>query len=96
MIGAIPQNAKNVTVNVVGVSVSLGTARENVDLARDRALAVVDYLAKHGVQGRYNVAISTAFDVTHPRSRASSETPVKTVAGKPLTTTTIAFETTTH
>jgi outer membrane protein OmpA-like peptidoglycan-associated protein len=99
MVSSIPENAVDVAVSVVGVSVSLDTPRENLRLARDRAEEISDYLITQGIAGNYRVSVFTEFTVQpQPRSvvvtaDASPMTaPMTSSAGKPLTTASISFE----
>jgi outer membrane protein OmpA-like peptidoglycan-associated protein len=99
MVKAIPVGAQDVSVAIVGVSVSLGTATENLDLARDRAERIVKYLQSQGVSGEYTVSISTTFTVDAAERSLSGDMknqgmdkPMKSSTGKPLTTASISFE----
>lgn len=107
MVKSIPVGAQDVSVVVVGVSVSLGTVAENLDLARDRAEGIANYLKDQGVSGQYTVSISTTFTVdaaeralrsangstsSNVMTQAELEKPMKSSTGKPLTTTSISYE----
>jgi len=98
--------AQDVSVVVVGVSLSLSSVTENINLARDRAQGISQYLQDQGVAGEYTVTISTRFTVDAAERSAGSlrsvdlppsgtdnlEDPVESSKGKPLTTASISFE----
>ena len=96
----MPKDAKNVRVNVVGVSVSQDSPEANLELARERAQGIVDQLQASGVKGTYTVSVSTTFDIrdttktTDAAADAASalSQPMMSSAGKPLTTVTISFD----
>lgn len=104
MVAAVPKDAKNVRVSVVGVSVSQDSPRANLELARERAQGIVDELQASGVKGSYTVSVSTTFDIRDTtkatdagvESAASAATslnqPMTSSSGKPLTTVTISFD----
>jgi outer membrane protein OmpA-like peptidoglycan-associated protein len=99
MVASIPAGASDVTVSVVGVSVSRETPRENLRLARERAEQISDYLIEQGVAGNYRVSVFTEFTIeSQPRSvsviagNVLMESPMTSSAGKPLTTASISFE----
>lgn len=106
MVRSIPVGAQDVSVVVVGVSLSLSSVTENIDLARDRAQGISEYLQGQGVAGEYTVTISTRFTVDAAERSAGSlrsadspplgtdnlEDPVESSTGKPLTTASISFE----
>jgi len=99
MIASIPSGADGIVVSVIGVSVSMGTRRQNLRLARVRAESISEFLDDNGVAGRYRVAVYTEFDVeqrsgtkTANPELISLDSPITSSKGKPLTTTSIAFE----
>ena len=92
MVAAVPKGARNVRVTVVGVSVSMPAVRSNLNLARDRAQEVADFLVAQGVRGHYSVSISTDFDIGANGSVVRPGTPKLTRSGKPLTTATISYD----
>jgi outer membrane protein OmpA-like peptidoglycan-associated protein len=94
MVESIPKGAEDVQVTVVGVSTALDTPRANLNLARDRAQSIVDYLQEAGVKGTFTVSVSTTFDVRTGDKAADSlamDKPMTSSSGKPLTTVGIAF-----
>lgn len=103
VIAAIPKQAQGVTVSIVGVSVSGASATENLDLARDRAKRLSQFLERNGVEGQYTVAVSTTFtvgstarQVTVDLSTSGDATPgvvqpSKTPSGKALSTVSVAY-----
>ncbi len=94
MVSAIPEGATDVAVTVVGVSTAMGTPEENLELARDRAQRIVDYLKDAGVTGTYTVSVSTTFDVRAGDKALDSvamDQPLESSAGKPLTSVAISF-----
>jgi len=102
MAGAVPQGAKNVRVNVVGVSVSQDSPQANLELARERAQGIVDELQASGVKGTYTVSVSTTFEIRDTTKSSGTpqvtgtvtalDQPAESSAGKPLTTVTITFD----
>jgi outer membrane protein OmpA-like peptidoglycan-associated protein len=98
LVSAIPKNATDVVVNVIGVSIALDGPRANLRLARDRAQVITDYLIASGVAGEYNVSITTTFTVDGPQRAADTQvkntplnSPAYSSAGKPLTTAAVSF-----
>ncbi len=100
MVSAIPADAEAVKVNVVGVSTALGTSRANLELAKERAQRIVDFLEARGVDGIYTVTVSTTFELQSSNTRGADkaadasvalDTPMTSSVGKPLTTASIAF-----
>jgi hypothetical protein len=101
MVAAIPRDARDVRVNIVGVSVSDSTTLQNLIVARDRAERIARFLARRGVAGEYTVSVTTTFTVrdaersTRALAGDASPTPLdqplKSKRGKPLTTATISF-----
>jgi outer membrane protein OmpA-like peptidoglycan-associated protein len=94
MVASIPKSAEGVQVTVVGVSTALDSPRANLDLARDRAERIVQYLEDAGVKGSYTVSVSTTFDIRSGDKAADSaamDRPMTSSAGKPLTTVGISF-----
>ena len=95
MITSIPTGARSATITVVGVSVSMPTRSENIELARQRAVVVADYLEAHGVKGKYNLTISTNYEVRSSAGQidklSNADKPATTASGKPLTTVTIGY-----
>ena len=87
MVKSIPKNARNATISIIGVSVSMDTLGENIDLAGERAKRIAKYLERQGVKGTYNVTVSTTVVDEGPQRSA------QTRAGKPLTTVSVSFET---
>ena len=95
LVNGLPKNARNVVVVVVGVSVSRPTVAENIDMARDRAKTVADYLLSRKVPGTYKISISTSFDIGADgrpnRPKKPGQATVSRV-GKPLTTARITYD----
>jgi outer membrane protein OmpA-like peptidoglycan-associated protein len=94
MVQSIPKTAEGVEVTVVGVSTALDSPRANLDLARDRAERIVEYLENAGVKGTYTVSVSTTFDIRSGDKAADSlamDKPKTSSSGKPLTTVGISF-----
>lgn len=103
LIASISVGAQNVSIVVVGVSVGRDSLDANLDLARDRARGIAQYLKKQGVDGDYTVSVYTNFTVdtgnrivrsVEPGSPSVSVigVPAKSSSGKPLTTATVSFE----
>jgi outer membrane protein OmpA-like peptidoglycan-associated protein len=95
MVASIPVGARDATINIVGVSVSMDTRSENIKLARERAEVIADYLEAKGVKGSYNLTIMTSYEVRSSSGSIDkalgSDKPASSADGKPLTTTTIDF-----
>jgi outer membrane protein OmpA-like peptidoglycan-associated protein len=102
LVAQVPNDARDVRVNIVGVSVSLSNTPRNLNLARDRAETISTFLTRRGVAGEYTVSVTTTFTVREAErsSRAvagdtsptSLDQPLKSKRGKPLTTATISFK----
>ena len=96
IVDGVPKGATNVRVSVVGVAVSQGTPKENLELARARAEVLVDQLVASGVKGDYSVSVSTNFQVRTVDKPTllgvGMNAPAVSSAGKPLTTVTIAYD----
>lgn len=60
---AVPSQAEQVQVTVVGVATSASTFKENVNLARDRAERVAEYLERQGIEGDYTVTVTVTYTV---------------------------------
>ena len=94
-VASIPGDARDATINIVGVSISMETRSENIKLARERAEVIADYLEAKGVKGSYNLTIMTSYEVRSSAGsidkNAGSDKPATSEVGKPLTTTTIDF-----
>jgi hypothetical protein len=101
MVAAIPKDASDVRVNIVGVSTSLSTTSQNLTLARDRAEEIATFLADQGVMGEYTVSVSTTFTVrdaerstrtlTGNASPTPLDQPLTSSTDKQLTTAAISF-----
>jgi hypothetical protein len=101
LVTGVPKDARDVRVNIVGVSVSLSATSQNLNLARDRAEAIATFLTRRGVAGEYSVSVMTTFTdrdaerssraVAGDTGPTSLDQPLKSKRGKPLTTATISF-----
>lgn len=104
---AIPTDATNIEVTVVGVSVTRDSLSENLDLARDRAEKLARTFESRGLSGTYTVGIATQIIVEakpKPRSIVSrvisdggdastALEPNLSSTGKPLTTVSVSYDT---
>ena len=88
----LPEDAQAVQVRISGVSVSLDTFQQNLELAGERARVLAEELQERGVEGRFEVSVYSAFTVDAAERLASSkENVASTKDGKPLTTATIMY-----
>lgn len=102
LVKSIPVGARNVSIVMVGVSVSQESLDANLDLALDRAKGITEYLKNRGIDGNYTVSVYTNFTVDSgkPTARAGEAgspsiaflgVPAKSRTVKPLSTARISF-----
>jgi outer membrane protein OmpA-like peptidoglycan-associated protein len=93
MVAALPKGARNVRVEIIGVSVGKPSVAGNIDLARDRAQQVARYFVDRKVAGDYTVSVSATFSIgANGRPIAVGRQPAFTRSGKPLTTAQISYD----
>ena len=85
LVSSVDPNSRNIVVNITGVSVSLSTLRENLDLAARRAERVAEFLQLHNIVGEYKVSVNTNMKIG-PADRLA---PTEKRNYKPLTTVTL-------
>jgi len=84
----VPKWATNVKVTIVGVSVSLASGAENVQLAWKRGRTVSRALLDRGLHAKYTISTYITFERSVV---AKTLKPVKNSDGKPLTTVNITY-----
>jgi len=93
LIRSMPNTARAVQVEVVGVSVGLDSLKTNAALAADRATRLAEELAERGIEGKFTVTVTTSFTVDGAeRALAGTADVLTTKAGKPLSTVTVLFQ----
>ena len=105
---AVPADARDVKVAVVGVSLSMGMPSANLRLAGKRADKIVKRLNAKGVHGSYTVTLHVEGDIDAAGNRkvrvlhynadgdliVDTQVPAHSAAGRALSTATVTFTTT--
>jgi len=93
LVRGIPDGASVEAITITGVSVNKKTTKANLRLASQRADRIADYLEKKGLSGTIDVNIYTQVTIGSGRSNVTAPQPLQTKTGKPLTTTSITYQT---
>lgn len=93
LVAQIPAGANNAQITVIGSSFGLATTAANLELAKQRAIVLSDYLKDQGVTGHYVVSVSTSFDVKAQTTRSAHAAvqPNVNSDGQPISTVNIDY-----